>query len=52
MPQLPPQTDFNVPEDLLAAKLRDDWLPNDPKPRSIEMVRQSDGKWTVTRTYD
>ena len=52
MPQLPPETTFNVPEDLLVDKLRDDWLPNDPKPRSIVMVRQGDGKWTVTRTYD
>jgi hypothetical protein len=52
MPQLQPQTQLNVPEDLLPDKLRDEWLLNDPKPRSIEMVRQSDGKWTVTRTYD
>jgi hypothetical protein len=52
MPQLPPQIISNVPENLLADELRDTWLPNDPKPRSIVMVRQSDGKWTVIRTYD
>jgi hypothetical protein len=50
MPQLLPQINPNVPEDFLADKLRDEWLPNDPKPRRVEMVRQSDGKWT--RTYD
>jgi hypothetical protein len=52
MPQLPPQTGTDIPENTLPDKLRDDWLPNDPKPRSIQMVRQNDGKWTVTRSYD
>lgn len=52
MPELPPQTNSDIPENLLPDKLRDDWLPNNPKPRSIEMTRQADGNWTVTRTYE
>lgn len=47
-----PQETRNVPEDKLAEKLTDDWLPNVPPPRTILMTRQADGSWTVRRTYD
>ena len=46
------QTNRDMPEDVLPDELRDNWLAADPKPRTIEMTRQADGKWTVTRKYD